>query len=136
MIVADRDGDHRISVLDPAPNRRLAILVPLDGSFRARIEGAHRFFRRLTGHSSGPRPRALRIAPQRRSRLILMLRALDGHLAGANYRTIAVALLDRSVATLPAREWKTSAWRARAIRLVRDAVATMNGGYRKLLAGN
>ncbi len=62
-----------------------------------------------------------------------MIRALDGHLAGASYREIALALYGtQAVARFP---WKTSSIRGQTIRLVTDAVAMMNGGYRKLLRG-
>lgn len=62
-----------------------------------------------------------------------MVRALDGHLSRASYREIAEALYGSDqVARYP---WKTSSIRGQTIRLVKDAVATMNGGYRKLLRG-
>jgi hypothetical protein len=60
-----------------------------------------------------------------------MIRALDGHLEGASYREIALALHgSEAVARFP---WKTSSIRGQTIRLVTDAVTMMNGGYRKLL---
>ena len=68
----------------------------------------------------------------KRRRLVAMLRALDGRLAGASYRDIALALLDAEAAHWPAREWKSSAARSHVIRLVADAFALMNGGYRQL----
>ncbi len=62
-----------------------------------------------------------------------MLQALDLHLAGANYRAIAVALGEADASVLSATEWKVSRARSATIRLVRAAIAMMNGGYRKLL---
>lgn len=64
-----------------------------------------------------------------------MLRAIDGRLAGASYREIAAVLLDPTVANLPARDWKGSAAHSRVYRLVKDALAFIHGGYRKLLRG-
>jgi len=62
-----------------------------------------------------------------------MVRALDGHQAQASYREIALTLYGpAAVARYP---WKTSSIRGQTIRLVKDAVVTMEGGYRKLLRG-
>ena len=63
-----------------------------------------------------------------------MIRALDGHLADASYREIAGALFGTAAVTRYA--WKTSSIRGQTIRLVKDAIATMRGGYRKLLRGD
>jgi len=63
-----------------------------------------------------------------------MIRALDGHLAGASYREIAYALYGREAVARYA--WKTSSIRGQTIRLVQDARRMMRGGYRKLLRGD
>ena len=65
-----------------------------------------------------------------------MLRAIDGRLDGASYREIASTLLDPDVARQPARDWKGSAAHSRVYRLVKDALALIRGGYRKLLSGD
>jgi len=136
LVLADPAGDLRVWVTDPTPARKLAVLIPLDGDFSLRLESARRFHRRLLGQAAGPLPRRIDLTPLQRSRLILMLRAVDGHFAGASYREIAAALLDPAVGTMPARDWKTSAPHSRVYRLVKDAVALVRGGYRKLLHGD
>ena len=135
LVISDPDGQHRLWLTDPIPGHKLAVLIPLDGDFRLRVEGALRFHRRLLGERAGPLPRRLTLTPLQRSRLILMLRAIDGRFAGASYREIAAVLLDPDVARIPARDWKASALHARVYRLVRDAFSLVNGGYRKLLRG-
>jgi hypothetical protein len=67
--------------------------------------------------------------------MILMLRALDGHQQQATYRDLAATLLDPDVRTQSRRDWLTSSYRSQIIRLVKDAVGRMQGGYRDLLIG-
>ncbi len=112
----------------------LAALVPLDDSVGLRLAGLLRFQRRLDGRTAGPLPKAWAITERLRVRLLLMLRALDGHYTRASYREIARVLYGSdAVARYP---WKTSSVRGQTIRLVKDAIAVMEGGYRKLLRGN
>jgi hypothetical protein len=95
----------------------------------------NRFYRRLRGRPAGPLPQTLQLTALRRARLILLLHALDFRLAGARPREIAAALIDAREASLPALEWKSSAARRRTNRMIADALALMNGEYRKLLRG-
>ena len=111
----------------------LGALVPFDDDFPLRVAGLLRFGQYLTGQRAPPLPRSMRLTSQRRDRLILMLRALDAHLAGATYREIAAALFGDAAAA--EHGWKTSPVRARTIRLVQDAIAMMEGGYFDLLRG-
>jgi hypothetical protein len=109
----------------------MAALVPLDETVLLRLAGLLRLKRCLDRQPAGALPPAWRITARLRKRLLGMIRALDGHLEGASYRDIALALYGSgSVARYP---WKTSSIRGQTIRLVADAVAMMNGGYRKLL---
>ena len=117
-----------------AKARRLAALLPLDDDFRLRVLSLIRFQRRLVGRASGPPPKAWLITRRHRRRLILMIRALDGHLAEASYREIAHALYGAEAVARYA--WKTSSIRGQTIRLVQDAVRMMRGGYRRLLRGD
>jgi hypothetical protein len=76
-------------------------------------------------------PKSWEMTRRYRQRLALMVRALDGHLANASYREIADALYGAEAITRYA--WKTSSIRGQTIRLVKDAVRMMKGGYRKIL---
>ena len=70
----------------------VAVLLPLDQLFDIRAAAALRLWRALAGRTPGPDPGAL--TPERRGRLILALRALDGRLERATYPEIAAALFD------------------------------------------
>jgi len=72
-------------------------------------------------------------SPQRRDRLVSMVRALDGHLAEASYREIAQVLF--GARRVEGEMWKTSSLCDRTIRLVKGGLALMRAGYRKLLRG-
>jgi hypothetical protein len=134
IVLPDLHGEHRLWLRDPDSRGPLAALIPLDENVLLRVAGLLRFQRHLAGHPSGPLPRAWEITPRQRRRLVLMVRALDGRLASASYREIAEVLYGpEQVTRYP---WKTSSIRGQTIRLVRDAIATMNGGYRKLLRGD
>lgn len=107
-----------------------AVLLPLDEHFQTRVAAALRVWRVLTGRRPGPDPQAL--TPQRRSRLLLALRALDGRLAHASYRQLAEGLFG----PLPLRgdaDWNSHDLRDRTIRLARLGVELSRGGYRHLL---
>lgn len=130
-VVNDIDGPHRLWLQGLGTATPMAALVPLDETVLLRLAGLLRFKRRLDGHRAGALPRAWRITARLRQRLLGMIRALDGRLEGASYREIARALYGAdAVARYP---WKTSSIRGQTIRLVADAVAMMNGGYRRLL---
>jgi hypothetical protein len=106
-----------------------AVLLPLDRLFEIRAAAAIRLWRGLVGRDPGPGLGVLSKA--RTDRLILALRALDGRLAGASYRTIAGGLFDMS--NLSASDWKNHDLRDRTIRLVRLGLDMMHGEYRRLL---
>lgn len=83
------------------------------------------------GHARAPPRHPKRLAASKIVRRIAILRALDGWLAGASYRTLAEGLLGTEA--LPASAWKTSSRRGQVIRLVATDRRLMNGGYRELL---
>jgi len=132
------DGHHRL-IHDPPTqlwllddrdaDNRLGVLLPLDEMLPDRIAAAMAFWRRTRGLGDTATTSP---TPQRRTRLILGLRALDGRTEDASYREIASALFGSE--NVPAgRAWKTHDLRSRTLRLVADATALMRGGYRKLL---
>jgi hypothetical protein len=134
IVLQDPQGAHRVWLRDVRIGTGLAALIPLDEGVLLRVAGLLRLQSRLAGGFVGPVPRAWELTARLRQRLVLMVRALDGHQAQASYREIALALYGHAaVARYP---WKTSSIRGQTIRLVRDAVFTMEGGYRRLLRGS
>jgi hypothetical protein len=128
IVVRDRGARHQLWLLDTvADGAALAAILPMDSAAPQRAEAAMRFWQYVThGRRRGQPDRS-----QRPQRLTATLRALDGHLAGAPYRTIADGLFgSRRVADDP---WKVSPLRDRVIRLVRQGVSLMQSGYRSLL---
>jgi hypothetical protein len=59
------------------------------------------------------------------------MRALDASLAGHSYREIAEGLFGTE--RVRARSWKDHDLRSLTIRLVKNGIALMRGGYRALL---
>jgi hypothetical protein len=109
----------------------LAAVIPLDQHFATRADAALQLWHAVHERSHGRS--ADSFTPSRRQRLALVLRALDAHLAGETYRTIAQGLFgERGVPT--ASTWKTHDLRDRTIRLVRNGLQLMRGGYLKLLS--
>ena len=71
------------------------------------------------------------LTPERRNRLILALRALDGRLERATYPQIAAAIFN--TAPISKRDWISHELRDQTGRLVRLGFKMMRGGYRQLL---
>ena len=111
----------------------LAFALPLDDELPIRVKAALRLWARIVHLRSDLGPPPLALTRQRHDRLMLMLRALDGHLADASYRDIADVLF--GARRLEHEPWKTSSVRDTTIRLVRGGLALMRAGYRKLLRG-
>jgi hypothetical protein len=119
---------HQLWLPNPvAEGAALAAIIPMDISAPHRAEATIRFWQHATygrrRQHSGRSPRSERLIPT--------LRALDGHLAGGSYRTIADGLFGTS--RVQAEPWKTSPMRDRVIRLVQQGVSLMQGSYRSLL---
>lgn len=119
-----RLSDERVDGIEPA-----AVLLPLDGLFEIRAAAAMRLARALSGRDLGPDPSAL--PSNRRARLLLALRALDGRLDHASYREIAEALFGAH--RVPDHGWKKHDLRDRTARLAQLGFRLMRGGYRHLL---
>ena len=98
----------------PAAGASQAIELPLNSSFELRAQAAQSLWRTLSGRS--PCPPLSDLPPQRRQRLALVLRALDGRNEGKTYRAIAEGLFGKK--QIPERAWKTHDLRNRTIRLV------------------
>lgn len=124
-------GAEAIALLllgDARPDQLLAALVPLDADGRDRIDAVTRLWCALHNRRFFP---DTRLTAQQRRRLRHMLQAVDGKMSGASYREIANVIFGAPrVATDP---WKTSALRDSTIDFVKDGLAMIAGGYRKLL---
>lgn len=107
----------------------IAVLIPLDQVFDVRAAAALRLWRGLTGRALGPDLGVL--TPERRNRLILSLRALDGRLERATYPEIAAVLFDTG--PISKRDWISHELRDQTGRIVRLGFSMMRGGYRRLL---
>jgi hypothetical protein len=107
----------------------VAVLLPLDRLFDIRAAAALRLWRAVTGQTPGPDLGVL--TPERRNRLILALRALDGRLERATYPEIAAILFDTE--PISKRDWISHELRDQTGRIVRLGFSMMRGGYRRLL---
>lgn len=133
LIIRNQDGDLRLLLHRRAQDRPLAIVLPLDDDLPIRARMALQFWVRVKSRAPGRTEEPLALTRQQRDRLVLMLRALDGHLSDASYREIAEGLF--GARRVQHQAWKTSSLRDRTIRLVRSSIAVMRAGYRKLLHG-
>jgi hypothetical protein len=125
-----RGAKHRLWLTElPTMSMSYTAALPLDSDFEVRAHAARRLWRAINGRAPGPAFHEL--SPQRRERLILAVRALDGRMDGSTYRALAEVLFGKK--HVPERAWKTHDLRNRTIRLVQSGVALMRGGYRELL---
>jgi Uncharacterized conserved protein (DUF2285) len=130
ILLRMRGLEHRLWLKEPpVEGSAYAAELPFDENFDVRAHAARRLWRALYGRPAGPAFHEL--SPQRRQRLALALRALDGRIEGNSYRAIAEGLFGAK--RIPERAWKTHDLRNRTIRLVQTGFALMRGGYRELL---
>ncbi len=129
-VVALAGAIHRLYLpAIPAKGAPLLIELPLDANSDIRLQAAHRFWCAIDGRRLVASPLAL--PPKRRQRLVSTMRALDAWLAGHSYREIAEGLFGRE--RVRGRSWKDHDLRSLTIRLVKNGIALMRGGYRALL---
>lgn len=135
LLVERAERTHRLWLPAglPDPGIALAAIIELDEYAPQRTAAALAFWRDLVApppRRRAAQPRAVVIRGDAMRR-VMMLRALDGHLAGASHRAIADELFGAErVAT---EAWRTSSLRAQAIRLIDLGLRLMRGGYRDLL---
>ena len=121
---------HRLYLPEmPAIGSPVRAELPFDANFDLRLLAANRFWSAINGRRLGRSPLAL--PHHRRSRFVLMMRALDAWLAGHSYREIAEGLYGKE--RVASRSWKDGDLRSHIIRLVKSGIALMRGGYRALL---
>lgn len=112
------------SVTDDA----VAAVIPLDDMTPDRLTAIGRFW---AAAMRRPVPADPRITPQRLRRARQMLRVVDARATGATYRNVAQFLFPRH--ENDAASWVGSAIRETTIRLARDGMKLVRGGYRTLL---
>jgi hypothetical protein len=128
--LVDHGGDTLSLALIADAALPAAAMIPLDGSLPMRIEALRHLWEAMTGHVSGRTPDGL--TAQQRSTFKLILRALDGKLAGSSYRAIAEVLFGPS--SIPAgRAWVSHDLRSRIIRLYHRGLDFVRGEYLDLM---
>lgn len=108
----------------------LMAMMPLDRDLPLRVDALLRLWRILTGHSPGKNQPEL--TPARSRRLAQALRAVDARGAGATRREIAEAVFGAN-AVPDGVAFDDHHLKSRTGRLIRDGLAMIAGGYRKLL---
>ncbi|MGH6760360.1 MAG: DUF2285 domain-containing protein [Phyllobacterium sp.] len=108
--------------------RPLGGFVMFDDMTPDRLKAVERLWHAMTGKRAPPDPR---MTPQRRQRTRQMLRVVDGRESGATYRAVAEHLFPQH--ENDAASWVGSAIRETTIRLARDGMKLVSGGYRSLL---
>lgn len=106
----------------------LAAIIPLNREGFDRLESVSRLLASLHGRVIPP---DTRLTAQQRMRSRRMLQCFDGHRDGATQQEIAQVVFH--TAPLDRHEWQESSARHSVKSLLRDARATIAGGYRALL---
>lgn len=136
VVINDGSGELHVRLPSDDGAQRPAVLLPMDAAFDIRLDVASRFVRRLRGKPVKLLPVALRLTSLQKTRLIQLLHAFDVCGAGGGPRDVAELVLDSKQAALPSVEWKDSAARRKAMRLIRDSIALVERNYLKLLGGH
>ena len=106
----------------------LAALLILDDLLPDRLTALARFWAAIKNRRAPADPR---VTPQRQRRARLMLRVVDARVAGATYRQIAAQLFPNL--KHDSETWVENPVRETTVRLARDGLAFVRGGYRKIL---
>lgn len=134
LVIDHGDLRHRLHILEPDLGAPLVILLaPSRDPLRAACADAAR--RLIAGISTAPGASAMRPSALQRRRLALLLGVLDRACAGATTRAIGTGLVYPWLAQIGAQAWKSSSERRQVQRLIEQARALMQGGYRTLLSG-
>ena len=136
IVIRDSSGELQVSLKHAEAKNRPAILLPLDDMIELRLDVAVSLVRRLRRKHVDLLPARLRLTPLQKARLIQLLHTFDILRDGGGRRDVANEVLNSEQATLPSVEWKDSAARRKATRLVQDATALVERGYLKLLRGD
>nr|WP_282638966.1 DUF2285 domain-containing protein [Xanthobacter autotrophicus] len=119
---------HVVRLAGAAADGALAAIVPLDLDGFGRIEAVTRLLKSLYARAIPPDTRLTR---QQLARARRMLQAVDGHRNGANQQEIADVIFRLKKPTRD--EWQAAPERYATMDLIKDGLAMVAGGYRKLL---
>ncbi|TYC79399.1 DUF2285 domain-containing protein [Novosphingobium sp. BW1] len=139
IVLGDNGGPHHLWIRDPRAGQSLAYVIPRNAAMGPRVAATERFDRRLSGTpayccQSLSLPTAFQA--QRFSLLLAILDTLlDAGKARPSTHEIASQLIYPHMTIGRGGEWKASSERRRTQRLIDEALALMNGGYRNLLQG-
>ncbi|MFY9655558.1 MAG: DUF2285 domain-containing protein [Methylocystis sp.] len=136
IAIGDSSGAIYVSMTHDEAESRPAILLPLDDMIEARLDVAVSLVRRLRRKHGDLLPSRLRLTPLQKARLIQSLHTFDILCDGGGRRDVAHEVLNSEQASLPSVEWKDSAARRKATRLIQDATVLVERGYLKLLRGD
>ncbi len=136
IVIRDSSGELYVSVKRTEAENRPAILLPLDDMIELRLDVAVSLVRRLRRKHGDLLPARLRLTPLQKARLIQLLHTFDILRDGGGRRDVANEVLNSEQARLPSVEWKDSAARRKATRLIQDANFLVEHGYLKLLRGD
>lgn len=123
-----RGDPYDIAIAELDETRPLGALIIFDELTPDRLTAVARLWHAMFGKNVPPDPR---MTPQRRQRARQMLRAVDARQAGATYRVIARHLFPK-YENSPA-SWVGNPIRETTVRLARDGLKLVRGGYRTLL---
>lgn len=133
-VLLDRDGPHHIWLRKGAAGSSPACIIPCDESAQRRHLAAWRLDCRLVGRASPRDSAALAPTVFQSQRLTLLLAILDRLASGeGSMREIASELVYPRHDLPRGIGWKDSNERRRTRRLVDEALAMRDGGYRQLL---
>ncbi len=136
IVIRDSSGELHVSLRHTEAESRPAILLPLDDMIESRLDVAVSLVRRLCQKHVDLLPARLRLTPLQKARLIQLLHTFDILRDGGGRRDVAHEVLNSEQASLPSVEWKDSAARRKATRLIQDATVLVERGYLKLLRGD
>lgn len=119
---------HVVRLAGAVADGALAAIVPLDLDGFGRIEAVTRLLKSLYARAVPPDTRLTR---QQLARARRMLQAVDGHRNGANQQEIAEGIFRLKNPTRD--EWQAAPERYATMDLIKDGLAMVAGGYRKLL---
>ncbi|WP_244935216.1 DUF2285 domain-containing protein [Acuticoccus sediminis] len=126
--LALRGEPYDVALTDADDARPLGAFVMFDELTPDRLTAVERLWYAMFGKRVPTDPR---MTPQRRQRARQMLRAIDARHAGAIYRVVAEHLFPQH--KIDAASWVGDPIREITIRLARDGMKLVRGGYRSLL---